>query len=29
VRYHIGLEDPDDLIDELAAGLERFNEARK
>jgi cystathionine beta-lyase len=25
VRYHIGLEDPDDLIDDLAAGFERFN----
>ncbi len=28
VRYHIGLEDPDDLIDELAAGFERFNKVR-
>jgi cystathionine beta-lyase len=28
VRYHIGLEDPADLIDNLAAGFERFNAAR-
>lgn len=28
VRYHIGLEDPADLIDDLAAGFERFNKAR-
>ena len=28
VRYHIGLEDPDDLIADLAAGFERFNKAR-
>lgn len=27
VRYHIGLEDPIDLIDNLAAGFERFNAA--
>jgi cystathionine beta-lyase len=25
VRYHIGLEDPDDLIADLAAGFDRFN----
>ncbi len=29
VRYHIGLEDPADLIDDLMAGFERFNAARK
>lgn len=29
VRYHIGLEDPADLIDNLTAGFERFNAARK
>ena len=28
VRYHIGLEDPADLIDELSAGLARFDKAR-
>lgn len=28
VRYHIGLEDPADLIDNLAAGFEQFNAAR-
>ncbi|GER03522.1 hypothetical protein JCM17846_12040 [Iodidimonas nitroreducens] len=27
VRLHIGLEDPDDLIDDLAAGFERFEKA--
>ncbi len=29
VRFHAGLEDPDDLIADLEAGLERFNRARK
>lgn len=29
VRYHIGLEDPSDLIDELSGGFDRFNAARK
>ena len=24
VRYHIGLEDPDDLIDDLKAGFDRY-----
>lgn len=28
VRYHIGLEDPDDLIDDLTEGFARFNAAR-
>ena len=28
VRYHIGLEDPDDLIRDLEAGFKRFEEAR-
>lgn len=28
VRYHIGLEDPDDLIADLEAGFKRFNAAR-
>ena len=28
VRYHIGLEDPDDLIDDLTEGFARFNVAR-
>lgn len=28
VRYHIGLEHPNDLIADLEAGLERFNKAR-
>lgn len=28
IRYHIGLEDPDDLIEDLADGFERFNKAR-
>ena len=28
LRLHIGLEDPDDLIADLAAGLERFDAAR-
>jgi cystathionine beta-lyase len=27
-RYHIGLEDPDDLIDDLTEGFARFNAAR-
>lgn len=27
VRYHIGLEDPDDLIEDLSEGLVRFNAA--
>ena len=27
VRLHIGLEDPDDLIADLAAGLARYGEA--
>ena len=29
VRFHAGLEDPDDLIADLEAGLARFNRARK
>ncbi len=29
VRYHIGLEHPVDLIADLEAGLNRFNEAGK
>lgn len=29
VRYHIGLEHPMDLIADMTAGLDRFNEARK
>jgi cystathionine beta-lyase len=28
VRYHIGLEDPDDLIRDLEAGFQRFEQAR-
>lgn len=27
IRFHIGLEDPQDLIEDLSAGLERFNQA--
>jgi len=27
IRLHIGLEDPDDLIDDLKAGLSRFGAA--
>ncbi len=27
LRYHVGLEDPDDLIDDLAAGFDRLNAA--
>jgi cystathionine beta-lyase len=29
VRLHIGLENVDDLIDDLAKGFERFNDALK
>ena len=25
VRFHVGLEDPDDLIEDLSAGLDAFN----
>ncbi len=28
VRYHIGLEDPDDLMEDLAAGFDRYNKVR-
>lgn len=28
VRLHIGLEDPDDLIEDLAAGLQRYGESK-
>ncbi len=28
IRLHIGLEDVDDLIDDLKAGFERLNKAR-
>jgi len=29
IRLHIGLEDPDDVIEDLSAGLSRFDAARK
>ena len=28
VRLHVGLEDPDDLIEDLNAGLDAFNDSR-